>query len=283
MDPNEITVAAIQMASQDDLSDNLARAAKLVRKAADRGAKIALLPENFAFMGEESDRRRIAEPLRRAIEKRDGPIVTALGQMARENAIEVIAGGMPEASSDPDRPYNTSLHVGADGVVAAAYSKIHLFDVDVGDGHVYRESAATRAGNDAVVSSDASGVQIGMTICYDLRFGALFDKLADFGAQIITVPAAFTLQTGKDHWHVLLRARAIEAQVFIVAAGQQGRHPRNRLTYGKSCIIDPWGDVLAQAPDGEGICVATIDLARIDAVRASLPSRRHRRPIGPPD
>lgn len=282
MDPNEITVAAVQLASQDDLADNLARAAKLVRKAAERGAKIALLPENFAFMGEESDRRRMAEPVARSEDNQDGPIVAALRQMARDNAIELIAGGMPEASADPDRPYNTSLHLGAEGVIRASYRKIHLFDVDVGDGQVYRESASTQAGNDAVVTH-AGGVQVGMTVCYDLRFGALFATLADMGAQIITVPAAFTLHTGKDHWHVLLRARAIEAQVFIVAAGQQGRHPRNRLTYGKSCIIDPWGDVLAQAPDGEGICVATLDLGRIDAVRASLPSRRHRRPIGRPD
>jgi predicted amidohydrolase len=160
--------------------------------------------------------------------------------------------------------------------LVARYRKLHLFDVDVGDGQSYRESASTSPGAAPVVV-DLAGFRVGLSICYDLRFPELYRVLTDLGAEIIVVPSAFTLATGKDHWHVLLRARAIEAQAYVVAAAQWGTHPRGRRTYGKSLVADPWGDVIAQCPDGEGIVLANIDRAHLERVRASLPSLRHRR------
>jgi deaminated glutathione amidase len=268
---HEITAAAAQMQSQDNLAENLAVAAELVEKAKRRGATLVVLPENFAFMGNEDEKRGIAESLNDA-----GPIVSSLRKMARENAVFLIGGGMPERSDDPARPFNTSVLLSPAGDVVASYRKIHLFDVEVGDGASYHESKATSAG-DRVVVADVGGVAVGMSVCYDVRFPELYRKLADKGAVLATVPAAFTLMTGKDHWHVLLRARAIESQLVVVAAAQCGIHPKGRRTYGKSCIIDPWGDVLAQAPDGVGIVSATVDLERALAVRKSLPSLTHRR------
>lgn len=272
-DAQEITLAAAQMQSQDRLDENLTCADQLVRKAAARGAKLVVLPENFAFMGNEDEKRGIAE---RVASDGEGPILTALTRMAKQNGVFVIGGGMPERSEDPARPFNTSVLLSPEGAVLASYRKIHLFDVEVGDGASYHESKATSAG-DRVVVADVSGVAVGLSVCYDVRFPELYRKLADKGAVVATVPAAFTLMTGKDHWHVLLRARAIESQLVVVAAAQCGIHPKGRRTYGKSCIIDPWGDVLAQAPDGVGIVSATIDLERALRVRQSLPSLTHRR------
>ncbi|NUP10315.1 MAG: carbon-nitrogen hydrolase family protein [Polyangiaceae bacterium] len=279
MRPEELTVASIQLSSQDAVDQNLDAAFGLVRRATARGAQLVVLPENFAFMGPEHDKRAIAEAVQATATDADGPIVSTLRNMARDTGAHVIAGGMPEQSGDPERPYNTSVVVDPSGRVVATYRKIHLFDVEVGDGHVYRESASTSAGDRAVVA-DVRGAGIGLTVCYDLRFPELFRRLSDRGAVVATVPAAFTLMTGKDHWHVLLRARAIESQMFVVAAAQCGNHPRGRQTYGKSCIIDPWGDVVAQASDGPGFVVCTLDLGRVDAVRRTLPSLQHRRPIG---
>lgn len=279
MSPTELTVAAVQLESQASLDDNLEAATRLGRRAGAAGARLIVLPENFAFMGSEEDKRGLAEPIAAAPSASDGPILAALRGLARETSAHVIGGGMPERSADPDRPYNSSVLVAPDGQVVATYRKIHLFDVSVGDGQLYRESASTSAGDRAVVA-DVAGVGLGMTVCYDLRFPELFRRLADGGARVATVPAAFTLMTGKDHWHVLLRARAIESQLFVVAAAQCGRHPRGRMTYGKSCVIDPWGDVIAQASDGPGFVVRTLELARVDAVRESLPCLTHRRPIG---
>jgi deaminated glutathione amidase len=270
---HEITVAAAQMQSQDDLDENLTCADQLVRRAAQRGATLVVLPENFAFMGVEDEKRGIAESLSADAK---GPILSALRGMARQNGVFVIGGGMPERSDDPARPFNTSVLVSPEGAVVASYRKIHLFDVEVGDGASYHESRATSAG-DRVVVADVGGVAVGMSVCYDVRFPELYRKLADKGAVLATVPAAFTLMTGKDHWHVLLRARAIESQLVVVAAAQCGIHPKGRRTYGKSCIIDPWGDVLAQAPDGVGIVCTTVDLERALRVRQSLPSLAHRR------
>lgn len=271
----EITVAAAQMQSQDDLDENLTCADQLVRKAAQRGAKLVVLPENFAFMGVEDQKRGIAESISADAQ---GPIVSALRAMSKQNGVFLIGGGMPEKSDDPDRPFNTSVLLSPAGEIVASYRKIHLFDVEVGDGASYHESKATSAG-DRVVVADVGGVAVGMSVCYDVRFPELYRKLADKGAVLATVPAAFTLMTGKDHWHVLLRARAIESQLVVVAAAQCGIHPKGRRTYGKSCVIDPWGDVLAQAPDGVGIVSATIDLERALRVRQSLPSLKHRRPF----
>ncbi len=274
--PRELVVAAAQMQSQDDVAANLACAAELCAKAKRRGAELVLLPENFAFMGAEAERRSIAEPV--ALGAPAGAILRALADVARHQQLTIIAGGMPEASQDPSRPYNSSVVLSPRGEVLAVYRKIHLFDVDVGDGQSYRESLSTTPGEQAKVI-ELGGASVGLSVCYDVRFPELYRALADRGAQIATVPAAFTLMTGKDHWHVLLRARAIESQLFVVAAAQCGSHPRDRRTYGKSCVIDPWGDVIAQASDGVGLVTAVLELDRVDAVRKSLPSLTHRRPI----
>ena len=273
-----VQVAVIQLSSQDDVAANLARVRALVLEAGKSGAELVALPENFAFMGEESMKRQISE---RIDADEPGPIYMALRDAARDARVWLVAGGMPESSPDPDRPYNTSLLFSTDGRLVSKYRKVHLFDVDLPDGTKLLESAATTAGDDPVVNeiSGRAGkpVGLGMTICYDLRFPELYRKLGERGARIVTVPAAFTLTTGKDHWHVLLRARAIENQTFVLAPGQHGKHPRGRQTYGKSLIVDPWGDVLAQCAEGEGFAMARLDFAAQDRVRASLPCLTHRR------
>ncbi len=263
-------VAVIQLSSQDNVADNLVRVRQRVEQAATRGAQLIALPENFAFMGSEDAKRKVAESI-----SDPGPIVQTLLELARKHDVHLVAGGFPEQSDDVQRPYNCSLMVNASGVVAA-YRKIHLFDVSLADGTAIQESAATSPGSEPVVAS-ALGVGVGMTVCYDLRFPELFRRLIDAAARIVTVPAAFTMTTGKDHWHVLLRARAIENQVYILAPAQHGKHPLGRQTYGKSVIIDPWGDVIAQVSEGEGIAVAELDFAYQDRVRASLPCLSHRK------
>ena len=262
--------AAVQMSSQGDLAENLAVVERRIGEAAERGASVVLLPENFAYFGDEPSKREVAEDLDGA-----GPMVTAPRRAARAAQITVIAGGMPERSSDPLRPYNTCAAFGPDGRLLARYRKVHLFDVELGDGTTYRESASTSPGKGPVTMSiDAVGV--GLSVCYDLRFPELYRALSTAGVEVIVVPAAFTLMTGKDHWLALLRARAIEAQAFVVAAAQWGKHPRGRQTFGKSCIIDPWGDVIAQASEGEGIISAALDLDYLMRVRTNLPALSHR-------
>jgi predicted amidohydrolase len=196
--------------------------------------------------------------------------------MAREHALCVIGGGFPERTADAARPHNTLLAVGPDGKDLATYRKIHLFDVQLGSGGSYAESDATSAGAE-IATAEVGGFKLGLSICYDLRFPELYRALSDRGAEVLLVPAAFTLHTGKDHWHVLLRARAIEAQAFVVAAGQFGTHPGNRQTYGHSLVVDPWGTVIAEAGDGVGLVTATLERARLDSVRRSLPSLTHRK------
>ena len=273
-----VQVAVIQLSSQDDVTANLARVRELVLEAGRSGAELVALPENFAFMGEESNKFEIAE---RVDADPAGPIVTALRLAARDARVWLVAGGMPERSDDPARPFNTSLLFEPDGRLVSKYRKVHLFDVDLPDGTKLLESGATTAGSEPVVDeiSGRAGkpIPLGMTICYDLRFPELYRRLGERGARIVTVPAAFTLTTGKDHWHVLLRARAIENQVFVLAPAQHGKHPRGRQTYGKSLIVDPWGDVLAQCAEGEGFAMARLDFAAQDRVRASLPCLTHRR------
>ena len=271
--------AVIQLSSQDNVARNLERVRALVGEAVRAGAQLIGLPENFAFMGEEGQKQEVAESTGDAGAP-PGVITTALVDVARSQGVWIVAGGMPEASGDPARPYNTSLLLAPDGRIAARYRKIHLFDVDLPDGTKLLESGATRAGSDPVVSDvtvGATTAKLGMTICYDVRFPELYRRLSTEGVRIVTVPAAFTLTTGKDHWHVLLRARAIENQVFVLAPAQHGKHPRGRTTYGKSLIVDPWGDVLAQCGEGEGFALASLDFASQDRVRASLPCLAHRR------
>lgn len=273
-----VQAAVIQLSSQEDVTANLARVRELVLEAGRAGAELVAIPENFAFMGEESKKREIAE---RIEDDPAGPIVQTLRHAARDARVWLVAGGMPERSPDADRPYNTSLLFEPDGRLVSRYRKVHLFDVDLADGTRLAESAATTAGDEPVVNEIAgrAGVPIGlgMTICYDLRFPELYRRLGERGVRIVTVPAAFTLTTGKDHWHVLLRARAIENQVFVLAPAQHGKHPRGRQTYGKSLIADPWGDVLAQCGEGEGFAMARLDFAAQDRIRKSLPCLTHRR------
>jgi predicted amidohydrolase len=268
-------VAVVQLNSQDDVGHNLARARHWIAQAAAAGAELVALPENFAFMGEEAVKREVAEALPRGGASQ-GPIVGCLIESAAKHGVWVLGGGMPEKSADPARPYNSSVLVGPSGGVAAVYRKVHLFDVSLADGSSYRESAATSPG-DEVVTADVLGARLGLTICYDVRFPELYRKLVDAGARVITVPAAFTVPTGKDHWHVLLRARAIENEVYVLAPAQHGKHPRGRQTYGKSVVVDPWGDVIAQCSEGEGFAVAGLDFDYLEQVRASLPCLGHRK------
>jgi predicted amidohydrolase len=260
------------MNSQADVAKNLERASELVTRAAEMGAELVALPENFAFIGESDDQKReLAEDL-----GADGPIAKTMAGLARDRGVFVLAGGMPEKSGDAARPFNTSVLFAPNGALLARYRKVHLFDVDLPDGTTLRESSACQPGDESVVT-EVRGKKLGMSICYDVRFPELYRKLVDQGAVIVTVPAAFTLTTGKDHWMTLLRARAIEDQVFVVAPAQHGKHPRGRVTFGKSAIIDPWGDVLAQCGEGEGVAVATLDFAYQERVRAALPSLKHRK------
>jgi deaminated glutathione amidase len=266
-------VAVVQLNSQDTVAENLVRVRHWLAQAAAAGAKLVALPENFAFFGEEAQKRELAERLDGAF---PGPILAALAEAATKHGVWIVGGGMPERSDDPARPYNTAVLVDPKGQVAASYRKVHLFDVSLPDGTSYRESAATSAGSEPV-TAEVLGVRVGLSVCYDVRFPELYRRLVDQGARIVTVPAAFTLTTGKDHWHALLQARAIENQVYVMAPAQHGKHPRGRQTYGKSIIVDPWGEVVAQCSEGEGFAAADLDFAYQDRVRTSLPSLLHRK------
>jgi predicted amidohydrolase len=265
-------VAAVQISSQADVGQNLAECRRRVEEAARGGAKLVLLPENFAYMGPEDGKRVLAESL----DEQGGPIASALREMARACGVIVVAGGMPERSADPERPYNTSIAFDARGESIGRYRKIHLFDVDLSDGTTLRESNATARGDEPVVV-EAGPLKVGLSVCYDVRFPELYRALVDRGADLLLVPAAFTVHTGKDHWHVLLRARAIESQCYVLAAAQWGKHPGGRTTYGRSLVCDPWGTVVAEAPDRSGVVLADVHPAELTRVRTTLPSLRHRR------
>lgn len=267
-----LDVAVVQLNSQDDLEQNLAQCRKLTEQAALRGARLVVLPENFAFFSADASRLGVAESLAGP----PGPIRQSLCELAREFGVSVVGGGFPELSDDPARPYNTLLVVAPSGDILARYRKIHLFDVDLADGTSLRESRATQAGSEPVVV-EVAGFQLGLSICYDLRFPELYRALGECGAEVLLVPSAFTLHTGKDHWHVLLRARAIESQCWVLAAAQWGRHPGGRTTYGHSLVVDPWGTVVAEAADGVGLALARVERARLLEVRHGLPSLTHRR------
>ncbi len=265
-----VRAAAVQLNATDDPARSLVTAERLVREAVDRGATLVVLPEKWPAIGSGAILHAAAEPL-------DGPRGQWAAQLAAELGIDLIAGSVTERRPDGDRLANTSVHYGPDGATRAVYRKLHLFDVDV-DGQVYRESEHEDPGEDAVLSRLADGTGVGLTVCYDLRFAELYGALTAAGARVLSVPAAFTLATTRDHWEVLLRARAIENQCFVVAANQIGEHPGGTRSGGRSMIVDPWGLVLAQCGDGEGVCVADLDLARQDDVRRTLPSLTHRRP-----
>ena len=268
-----MNAAVVQLTSTDDVQANLARIREQVAAAVGVGAELVVLPENFAFFGDETKKRSIAESLDGPSH---GPIAQALAELASKHGIDLIAGGMPEKSGEVARPFNTSVHFAPNGALVSRYRKMHLFDVSLADGTTLRESNATSPGL-GVGLTEVNGVKLGMTICYDLRFPELFRLLEGEGARIITVPSAFTVTTGKDHWHVLLRARAIENQVYVLAAAQHGTHPGGRSTYGKSVIVDPWGDVVAQAREGESFALARLDFPYLERVRSSLPCLDHKR------
>ncbi|HEU4980308.1 MAG TPA: carbon-nitrogen hydrolase family protein [Solirubrobacterales bacterium] len=261
--------AAVQLNSTDEYDRNLEVAERLVRAAAGAGAELVVLPEKWTVLGPPDVVQSAAEEL-------DGPALTAAAGWARELGIFLVAGSVPERVPGWEKLANTSVMFGPDGERCATYRKIHMFDVDVGDVS-YRESAIEQAG-DEIAIGDVRGTQVGLSICYDLRFPELYRILALRGARVITVPAAFTERTGRDHWEVLIRARAIEDQVFMVAAGQIGDAPPHYRSYGRSMIVDPWGVVIAQAADTECFVSADLDFAIQNEMRESLPSLRHRRP-----
>ena len=261
--------AAVQLQSTTDTEQNLASAERLVRSAVAGGAELVVLPERLDIRGAADDYLGGAEPL-------DGRPITWARELARELGIDLVAGSVAERREGHERVSNTSVHVGPDGEIRAVYRKIHMFDIEV-EGTVYRESEHSEPAAEIVLSETAGGAGLGLTVCYDLRFPELYRILALRGARIITVPANFTRVTGAAHWEVLLRARAIEDQVFVIAPGQ-GRLPGpERDSYGNSMIIDPWGEVLARAPmEGEHVIAADLDLARQDDIREKLPSLANR-------
>jgi deaminated glutathione amidase len=261
--------AAVQLNSTEEYDRNLEVAERLVRAAAADGAELVVLPEKWTVLGSPEAIRASAQPL-------DGPALSTAASWARELGIFLVAGSVPELVPDQEKLANTSVMFGPDGERLATYRKIHMFDVEVGDVS-YRESEIEQAG-DQIAVGDAGGTRVGLTICYDLRFPELYRILALEGARVITVPSAFTERTGRDHWEVLIRARAIEDQVFIVAAGQIGFAPPHFNSYGRSMIVDPWGVLLAQAADEQCFVSADLDFAAQDSTRGRLPSLRHRRP-----
>jgi predicted amidohydrolase len=261
--------AAVQLNSTPDRERNLLAADRLTREAAAAGADLVVLPEKWSCLGTPEDTAAGAEPL-------DGPALTWAAGVARELGIDLIAGSIAERVEGREKGANTSVHFGPDGSVRAVYRKIHMFDVEIG-GHTYRESEHEEPGEEIVVSATAGGVELGMTVCYDLRFPELYRELAVRGARVLCVPAAFTLTTTREHWQVLLRARAIEDQAFVVAANQVGEHAPGLRSGGRSMIVDPWGLILAQAPDKETFAIAELDLSRQDEIRRTLPSLANRR------
>jgi predicted amidohydrolase len=263
-------VAAVQLNSREDKRANLAAADRLTRAAAADGAELVVLPEKWTVLGSGEHLRAGAEPL-------DGPAIAWARDTARELGIDLIAGSIAERLPGSEMLANTSVHAGPDGEIHAVYRKIHMFDVEV-DGVVYRESEHEQPGEEIVTSTAANGVSLGLSVCYDLRFPELYRILALRGARVIVIPSAFTLATTRDHWEPLLRARAIENQAFVVAANQIGEHPPRYRSGGRSLIVDPWGVVLAQAPDNVGHIVAELDLERQDQIRHDLPALANRRP-----
>jgi predicted amidohydrolase len=265
-----LRVAAVQLNATADRPANLAAADRLTRAAAADGAELVVLPEKWTVLGTSDDLRAGAEPL-------EGPSVGWARAAASELGIDLVAGSIVERLSEGGRLANTSVHVGPDGDVKAVYRKVHMFDVEV-DGREYRESELEQPGEEIVTSATAAGVPLGLSVCYDVRFPELYRILAVRGALVLPLPAAFTLATTRDHWEILLRARAIENQAFVVAANQIGSHPGGYRSGGRSMIVDPWGLVLAQASDGQGHIVADLDLERQREVRRTLPSLANRRP-----
>jgi deaminated glutathione amidase len=265
-----VRAAAVQLNATDDRERNLRTADRLTREAAARGAQLVVLPEKWNGLDEPARMAAAAEPL-------DGPSISWARETARELGIDLVAGSIVERVEGREKRANTSVHVDRDGELRGVYRKIHMFDVEVG-GTTYRESATEQGGEEIVLTATAGGVPLGMTICYDLRFPELYRILAVRGAQVVALPSAFTLPTTRDHWEVLVRARAIENQCYVIGANQIGSAPPHYRSGGRSMIVDPWGLVLALAPDEEGATVADLDLERLGEIRDRIPSLANRRP-----
>jgi len=269
---NRIDVAAVQMCSGDDIAENLAVVEAMIKEAGARGCRMAVLPENFAFVGtKDSDKLQHAEP------EGDGPIQSFLSRAAKHHAMWLIAGSLPLQAAGSKRCFGASMVFDPQGGLRACYRKIHLFDVDLPErNEQYRESANMRHGSETVLVDTDAG-RLGLSICYDVRFPELYRRLTDDGATILAVPAAFTAVTGAAHWHILLRARAIENLAYVIAPAQYGRHPNGRETYGHSMIVDPWGRILGERATGNGLVVATLDPELPDRLRREFPALQHRR------
>jgi deaminated glutathione amidase len=267
---DRIRVACVQLTSRDDKAANLEAAERLVARAGSLGADLVVLPEKWNAIGNAETLHGEAESLE------DGESIMAMRDWARSHGITLVGGSITERREGREKLSNTSIVFDPDGEIVALYRKIHMFDVEVG-GLVYRESEAEEGGDEPVVST-AEGWNLGLTICYDLRFPELYRILALEGAELVTVPSHFTLYTGKDHWHVLLRARAIENQYYVAAAAQIGETRPGRLSYGRSLIADPWGIVVAEAPDEPGVISAELDRPRLEDVRSKLPALASRQP-----
>ena len=265
-----LNVAIVQMNSQEDKGANIAAALDLIDRAAATGARLVALPEVWPYLGPDDVSRDQAETI-------PGPISEALAQRARRHGIYIHGGSIYEKRPGDPGMYNTSVVIDPTGEIIARYSKIHMYDVVLDGVAEYQESATVTPG-DEIVITEIDGIPTGLTICYDLRFPELFRILALKGAQAIMLPAAFTLMTGKDHWETLIRARAVENGLYMIAPAQWGTHPPGRWCYGRSMIVDPWGTVLTTAADGVGIASATVEPSRVAAVRRQIPSLANRRP-----
>ncbi len=269
--PEPFVAAVVQLTSTSDEEANLAAAEALVERAASLGASLVATPENTNFLGPHAEKVARAQPL-------DGPVCERFAALARRLGIHLLLGSFNESSREPRRCYNTSVLFAPDGGRLGVYRKIHLFDVDVSEAVRFSESATVAPGKDPVTVATRLGT-LGLTICYDLRFGELYRRLRAAGAELLTVPSAFTLTTGKDHWEPLLRARAIENQCYVLAPAQSGRHDDGGLreSWGHAMIVDPWGAVIATASDGPGFALAELDLGRVAEVRRSMPVASHQR------
>ena len=266
-----LRTAVIQLNARDNPAENLATVERFLDRAAQMGAQFVSLPEFWTYLGPYSGFEKAAQSI-------PGPVVELLQEKARKHKMIVHGGSIVERSSDvPGKFHNTTVLIDQDGNIVARYRKIHLFDVDLANGEKHYESERIVPGNE-VVTAEIDGITFGLSICYDLRFPELYRALALRGAQILLVPAGFTLHTGRDHWEVLLRARAIENLCYLVAAAQVGHYPPNRQCFGRSMVIDPWGLVLAQAQDVPTVIATDIDLFHIDHARAQIPCLKHRQP-----
>jgi deaminated glutathione amidase len=274
-DPKAFKAACVQLRSSDDVAANISETVRLVREAAARGARFIATPENTTLMAPDGGAK-----LAHSFDEAHDPALPVFAALAKELNVRLLIGSLAIKVSDT-KTANRSFLFGPDGTITARYSKIHLFDVALASGEVYRESNTVEGGNEAVVADTDFG-SVGLSICYDLRFPQLYRRLAQKGAFLFTVPSAFTVPTGEAHWHVLLRARAIENGAFVIAPAQGGTHANGRKTYGHSLIVAPWGEVLAEAGTEPGIIVAEIDPALSAQARARVPNLQHDRNFAGP-